>query len=73
MEFLSLILKWRSISCQIIPPLLLVLLVFHAWMGRHRVFSGHPILREKWRLMQQMVAPLSIKAVVSAIFPFSVL
>ena len=71
--FLSFILRWRSIWYRIIPPLLLVPSAFQVQIGFLSFSRGNPILWAKWRLMQQIVAPLSTRAVVSAIFLFSVL
>ena len=55
------------------PPALLIPSMFQVYMGHWSFSSGQFILLAKWRSMKQIVAPLSISAVVSAIFPFFVL
>ena len=56
-----------------IKPLeLLVPLVFLASIGHQSFFSGHFIFLAKSKLTQQIMAPLSTKAMVFVLFPPSI-
>ena len=65
---------WRvnQILCHIRPPALLVLSVFLASIGRLSFCSSHFILLVKSMLMQQIMAPLSTRAMILAMSPPSI-
>ena len=71
--FLLSILRWSLTWWWIIPPELFIPLAFWVYIGQWSFSRGHFILLAMWRSMQQIVAPLSVRVVVSVIFLFSVL
>ena len=62
----------RRILYLIKPPELLVPSTFLASVGRQSFCSGHFISRANLRSTQQIIAPLSISAIISAVSPPSV-